>query len=64
MVILQSFPPNYVFTATESEIEFTPLGRLIGNAVPVDLGYIVGRSIMEHIQSLERKNDKQTPVQT
>lgn len=64
IAILQSFPPDYVFTANESEIEFTPLGRLIGNAVPVDLGYAVGRSIIQHVQSLESKNDKQTSIQT
>lgn len=64
IAILQSFPADYIFTSNDSDIEFTPLGRLIGNAVPVDLGYAVGRSISQHANNIGRKNDKQTPIQT
>lgn len=59
MAILQSFPPDYFFAANESEIDFSGLGRLIGNAVPVDLGYAVGRSFTQHTLSLGSKNGKQ-----
>lgn len=62
MAILQSFPPEYSFAPIDSEFEFTPLGRLIGNAVPVDLGYAVGRSINHHVHGLRGKHGKQTPV--
>lgn len=58
IAILQSFPADYIFTKPEGEIEFTSLGRLIGNAVPVDLGYAVGRSIVQHVKSLKNNNDK------
>lgn len=63
LAILQSFPSDYVFTKTNSNIEFAPIGRLIGNAVPVDLGYAVGRSINQHAKGLGRNNDKQKPIQ-
>ena len=63
LAILQSFPSDYVFTLNNSDIEFAPIGRLIGNAVPVDLGYAVGRSINQHAKSIGRKHDKQKPIQ-
>ena len=62
IAILQSFPADYIFTLDNSDIEFTPLSRLIGNAVPVDLGYAVGLSISQHAYSIENKNDKQTQI--
>lgn len=46
--ILQTFPKSYRFTAPGKPIEFTKLGRLIGNAVPVKLGEAIGRSLMKH----------------
>ncbi len=49
--ILQSFPSNYQFTSPEEEPEFRVVGRLIGNAVPVRLGQIIGKSIMKHIDA-------------
>jgi len=63
IAILQSFPNGYIFASSESKIEFVSLGRLIGNAVPVDLGYAVGKSIIQHIHSLRENCDKQEPVQ-
>ena len=48
MAVLQSFPAEYKFAPEDAEVEFTPMGRLIGNAVPVNLGYAVGRSITHH----------------
>lgn len=56
MAILQSFPENYEFVAPGTIAEFTPVCRLIGNAVPVDLGYAVGLSIKNHLKSLKDKN--------
>ncbi len=49
MAILQSFPPEYRFIADGEEPNFTSMGRLIGNAVPVKLGYAIGRSIVHHL---------------
>ncbi|TBZ47787.1 DNA cytosine methyltransferase [Rhizobium leguminosarum bv. viciae] len=50
LAILQSFPENYRFVDESEEVEFTPLGRLIGNAVPVKLGNAIGRSIVAHLE--------------
>lgn len=65
MAILQSFPDDYIFTNQDQEIEFTPISRLIGNAVPVDLAYAIGISIKHHAKSIKvEKNDQQKSVQT
>ena len=49
--ILQSFPRNYAFVPQDGEMSFTALGRLIGNAVPVNLGRAIARSINQHLTS-------------
>ena len=48
--ILQSFPPNYQFVKPGEECCFKTIGRMIGNAVPVRLGEIVGQSIHKHLK--------------
>jgi DNA (cytosine-5)-methyltransferase 1 len=47
--ILQGFPESYSFLPEGAKIHFTTMGRMIGNAVPVTLGKIIGRSIREHL---------------
>jgi len=47
--ILQSFPKTYRFCQRPNEASFSVLGRLIGNAVPVRLGEIIGKSILQHL---------------
>jgi len=47
--IIQSFPRNYAFIPKDGEVNFTVLGRLIGNAVPVNLGRAIARSINSHL---------------
>jgi DNA (cytosine-5)-methyltransferase 1 len=49
--ILQSFPRDYAFIPRGAEVKFKALGRLIGNAVPVDLGRAIARSINRHLAS-------------
>lgn len=49
--LLQSFPRNYAFIPKDGEVYFKILGRLIGNAVPVNLGRAIARSINRHIAS-------------
>lgn len=49
--LLQTFPRHYRFTAPGDPITFDHLGRLIGNAVPVRLGRIIGRSILRHLEA-------------
>ena len=53
--LLQTFPLDYVFYKDESEITLTGLGKHIGNAVPVDLGFIIGATIKKHI--LDHQNE-------
>ncbi|WP_241586966.1 DNA cytosine methyltransferase [Rosenbergiella epipactidis] len=47
--LLQSFPSNYDFWPSDLKIEKKSVARMIGNAVPVRLGEIVGQSILAHI---------------
>ncbi|HLD12495.1 MAG TPA: DNA (cytosine-5-)-methyltransferase [Candidatus Nanoarchaeia archaeon] len=49
--ILQTFPEDYSFIEENKEISFNKIGRHIGNAVPVKLGEVIGKSIKSHIQS-------------
>lgn len=46
--ILQSFPPEYEFMPA-NEITFKAVGRMIGNAVPVRLGEVIGQTLMNHV---------------
>ena len=48
--ILQTFPSDYIFYKEEKDISMSKLGTHIGNAVPVKLGYVIGKSIIEHIE--------------
>ncbi len=48
--ILQSFPQDYEFVAPDAPVQFAPLGRLIGNAVPPRLAASVGEAIVEHVR--------------
>lgn len=47
--ILQGFPKNYSFVPDNAPIHFKTLGRMIGNAVPVTLGKVIGLSILRHL---------------
>lgn len=48
--LLQTFPRKYKFLPPRGQVSFNRLGVLIGNAVPVRLGEIIGRSIMRHLK--------------
>lgn len=50
--ILQSFPLNYQFFPENRKHDLAPLAKMIGNAVPVKLGEVVGESILSHMRSL------------
>lgn len=47
--VLQGFPLDYVFAAAAAPVHFKTLGRLIGNAVPVDIGRLIGEAILVHV---------------
>jgi DNA (cytosine-5)-methyltransferase 1 len=50
--ILQSFPKDYAFLPKDAVVSFTALGRLIGNAVPVELGRAIAKSINLHLAEI------------
>ncbi len=47
--ILQGFPKSYSFLPQGAPVHFKALGRMIGNAVPVTLGNVIGQSIAAHL---------------
>lgn len=56
--IFQGFPKDYKFVPPGEPIKKKELGRLIGNAVPVRLGELIGRSLLEHVRTAnETHND-------
>lgn len=52
--LLQTFPKDYIFYKDEDEISITKLGVHIGNAVPVDLGHVIGKSIIKHLENINQ----------
>lgn len=63
--ILQGFPRSYSFTATGKKAHFKELGRLIGNAVPVTLGRVLGQSINAHLKlNVRRSKSEGAPLAT
>jgi DNA (cytosine-5)-methyltransferase 1 len=48
--ILQGFPKKYKFHPKKEPVSRKGLGRLIGNAVPVTLGELIGKSLIEHVK--------------
>jgi DNA (cytosine-5)-methyltransferase 1 len=60
---LQSFPPDYQFVAQEDPVQFAPLGRLIGNAVPPRLAKAIGTAIVEHVKASVRRSTGATDAQ-
>lgn len=57
--ILQGFPREYSFVPDGEPIRFKALGRLIGNAVPVELGRAIGESIIEHVRQFPPTSTEQ-----
>jgi len=48
--ILQSFPPEYAIIEPNKAYSTKMIGTHIGNAVPVELGRAIGKSILKHIK--------------
>ena len=46
--ILQGFPDEYEFVPPGERVHQRVLGRLIGNAVPVTLGEVIGMTLLKH----------------
>ncbi|MEZ5767189.1 MAG: DNA cytosine methyltransferase [Paracoccaceae bacterium] len=47
--MLQGFPRDYAFLQEGEKVNFSQLGRLIGNAVPVSLGRAIGSILVDHV---------------
>lgn len=48
--LIQTFPRTYEFFPPDASIDFKKACRMIGNAVPVRLGEIIGISILRHLR--------------
>lgn len=53
--ILQSFPSDYEFIRPGEQVCQKSIGRLIGNAVPVILGEVIGASLLTHVSGACKK---------
>lgn len=49
--LVQTFPREYRFVDAGVPIRVATVARLIGNAVPVQLGWVIGQSILKHARS-------------
>jgi DNA (cytosine-5)-methyltransferase 1 len=56
--IFQTFPETYKFISPDEQPCTKIIGRLIGNAVPVRLGEVIGLSIKKHCKGLPNKPAK------
>ncbi|WP_445311651.1 DNA cytosine methyltransferase [Microcoleus vaginatus] len=53
--ILQTFPKNYRFLTPGERVSFSKLGRLIGNAVPVQIGEVLAQSLLAYLQKYHKQ---------
>ncbi|MEG6253235.1 DNA cytosine methyltransferase [Enterobacter ludwigii] len=51
--LLQTFPLTYEFAKKGDPIIMKTIGRMIGNAVPVNLGKAIGLSLVEHVKAYD-----------
>ncbi|CQJ10893.1 prophage encoded DNA modification methylase [Yersinia mollaretii] len=49
--IIQSFPKDYQFLNQKVPFSFRKLGTMIGNAVPVRIGEVIGSTFIKHVES-------------
>jgi len=47
--ILQTFPKGYKFVPPDAKVHLVTIGIMIGNAVPVSLGKVIGKSLLKHV---------------
>ena len=50
--MLQTFPRDYKFVPPGTPVCFSRLGKLIGNAVPVRAGEVIGSTLTRHVRML------------
>jgi len=49
---LQTLPKSYQFAEKGKKIQFNSIGRMFGNAVPVKLGEVIGKSLAAQLKKL------------
>lgn len=54
--ILQTFPEDFEFYESEKSILLKRLSAYIGNAVPVKLAIVIGRSILNHLEAYDGRS--------
>lgn len=47
--LFQTFPNNYQFSPNDKQLTVRDVGKMIGNAVPVRLGQVIGLSFIQHL---------------
>lgn len=52
--LLQTFPKDYKFFKNLNSMNISTISRHIGNAVPVELGKIIGLSIIAHLKEYDK----------
>lgn len=58
--MLQTFPQCYEFVMKGEHVNISALGRLIGNAVPVRLGEVIAKTLLNHARFYTRRIQKPT----
>jgi len=53
--IFQTFPKDYKFVALDKPVVVSDIAKFIGNAVPVKLGSVIGKSIKKHLEQYAGK---------
>ena len=53
--MLQGFPKNYKFVKKGDVLINKVIARLVGNAVPVTLGHLIGKSFIHHLKRIENE---------
>jgi DNA (cytosine-5)-methyltransferase 1 len=56
--LLQTFPLGYKFYPENQPFSSTKIARQIGNAVPVELGRIIAKSIKVHLKEYQKHEDQ------
>jgi len=56
--LLQTFPIDYQFIPSGKLVNLRQVGKMIGNAVPVKLGEIIGRSLVRHVKDYKQTRKK------
>ncbi len=49
--MIQSFPESYSFIPDKTQVTFSKIGTLIGNAVPPKLGEAIGHCVLRHLNT-------------